>query len=148
LLGSGVHKALETSGYAPAETFAAVCAAFDLVMLDLKLMDDAAHRRYTGVSNAPILRNAALLCQGQTPFVVRIPLIPGVNDGAEHARAVARLIAGAPALLRVELLPYHKTAGAKYPMLGKPYAPGFDAERPVSPQLSMFEEYGIRSCVL
>jgi pyruvate formate lyase activating enzyme len=148
LLGPGVHKALETSGYAPQAVFEAFCGAFDLVMLDLKQMDDAAHRRCTGVSNASILRNAALLCRGKTPFIVRIPLIPGVNDGADHARAVTRLVAGAPALLRVELLPYHRTAGAKYAMLGKPYEPGFDTERPVVPQLAIFKEFGIRSCVL
>ena len=147
LLGKPVHKALETSGYAPEEVFIASLDAFDLVMLDLKLMDPDAHRFYTGVSNSVILRNARLLCKGNTPFIIRTPVIPGVNDREEHYRAVAELVAGAPALIRVELLPYHVTAGAKYGMLGKTYDPGFDQERPVHINLPLFDQYQIRSCV-
>ena len=148
LLGPSVHKALETSGYAPEATFSAFRDAFDCVMLDIKLIDDDAHRRYTGVSNERILRNAKTLCRGETPFIIRIPVIPGVNDHPAHYRAVAELAAGAPALERVELLPYHVTAGAKYAMLGKAYDPGFDQAKPARIDLAPFDRYGIRSCVL
>jgi pyruvate formate lyase activating enzyme len=61
---------------------------------------------------------------------------------------VAELVANAPALLRVELLPYHLTAGAKYAMLRRPYAPGFDPDRAIRVNLDIFAHYGIRSCVL
>jgi len=148
LLDESVHKALETSGYAPEEVFITFREAFDLVMLDLKLMDPEQHRFYTGVSNECILRNAKLLCEGNTPFIIRIPVIPDVNDRDEHYRAIAELVAGAPALMRVELLPYHVTAGAKYGMLGKPYDPGFDQEKPIQINLALFDQYRIRSCVL
>ena len=120
LLGPTVHKAVETSGYGTKEAFSRFMTAFDLIMMDLKCMDDAVHQRYTHVSNQRILRNARMLCQGSTPFIIRIPVIPGVNDNDANYRAVAELVAGAPALLRVELLPYHVTAGAKYGMLQKP----------------------------
>ncbi len=148
LLDGAAHTALETSGYASAEVFAAFADAFDLILLDLKQMDDALHRAFTGVSNARIIANAERLCRGSTPFVVRIPVIPGVNDNAAHYRAVAELVCGAPSLERVELLPYHLTAGAKYAMLGEAYQPGFDTDRPIQTDQSVFEQYGIRSCVL
>lgn len=148
LLGPDVHTALETSGYGQAEVFRAFMEAFDLVMLDLKAMDDGVHRRYTGVSNRTILENAALLKAGNTPFIIRIPVIPGVNDTLENYRATARFLAGAPALCGVELLPYHATAGAKYAMLGKDYQPDFATAQAVRTTLKPFEEYGIRSCIL
>lgn len=148
LLGPGVHKALETSGYATEDVFRQVVSGFDLVMMDLKLMDDGLHRRFTGVSNRRILRNAKQLCEGNKPFIIRIPVIPGVNDNEANYRLTAQLLAGAPALERVELLPYHVTAGAKYAMLGKAYAPGFDTERPIQIHPELFEAYQIRSCVL
>lgn len=148
LLPDGIHTAVETSGYGSKDAFKGFMAAFDLIMLDLKSMDDAVHRRYTGVSNAGILDNAALLCAGSTPFIIRIPLIPGVNNNDAHYQSVAALISGAPALIGVELLPYHKTAGAKYAMAGKVYEPDFDTDRPLYINQDLFSRYGIRSRVL
>ena len=143
-----LHRAIETSGYADPDTFAEVVENLDFVMMDIKLFDGQAHRKYTGVDNRRILENAKQLCRGSVPFVIRIPVIPGVNDSEENFRATAQWIAGAPALQRVELLPYHKTAGAKYAMVGRTYAPPFDPERQVRISREIFEEYGIRSEVL
>lgn len=148
LLPPDTHTAVETSGYASAETFLRFRDTFRLVMFDLKSMDNEVHKRYTGVSNERILHNARLLCEGKTPFIIRIPVIPGVNDNEAHYRAVAALVTGAPSLLRVELLPYHMTAAAKYGMLGKAYEPGFSADTPIRTNLDIFTQYGIRSCVL
>jgi len=148
LLTPDVHKALETSGYGAEADFEQFMEAFDLVMMDLKCMDDDIHQHFTGVSNKRILANAKKLCEGNTPFIIRIPVIPGVNDTVSHYRAVAELIADAPALIRVELLPYHLTAGAKYAMLRKPYTPGFTTDQPIHVNLDIFTQFGIRSCVL
>lgn len=143
-----LHRAIETSGYTDRDTFAEVVRNLDFVMMDIKLFDGEAHRKYTGVDNRRILENAKQLCRGTVPFVIRIPVIPGVNDSEENFRATARWIAGAPALQRVELLPYHKTAGAKYAMVGRTYRPAFDPERQVQISREIFQEYGIRSEVL
>lgn len=148
LLPPYVHTAVETSGFGAPGTFRRFMDAFDLIMLDLKQTDDAAHRRYTGRGNALILDNARQLCLGNTPFIVRIPVIPGVNDNDPHYRAVASLVAGAPALLAVELLPYHRTAGAKYAMAGRTYRPAFPEEAPVHLNQGIFTGAGIRSIVL
>lgn len=139
----GIHTAMETSGYAPEGVFAEMMGAIDLVMLDIKQLDPEAHKTWTGADNAPILRNLDLLKAGDTPFIIRLPLIPGVNDSTAHLTDVAARIAGARALVRVELLPYHKTAGAKYEMAGMAYAPGFDTERAPNMDAAPFEVRGI-----
>ena len=79
--------------------------------------------------------------------MARIPLIPGVNDTVENMDATARLLLGAEGLQRVELLRYHKTAGAKYPMVGLPYNPPFDEQK--EPEIhDMFTGKGIQLLVL
>ena len=143
-----VHRAIETSGFCEQDVFRRVTAHLDYVIMDIKLFDAALHKKYTGVDNERILRNARILCEGEIPFVIRIPLIPGVNDNEENFRSTAKWIAGARALIKVELLPYHKTAGAKYAMVEKEYRPAFDPEQAVWVSQKIFEEYGIRSEVL
>ena len=143
----GVHKTVETSGYASAEAFGNVLRKADLMLFDVKLVDPARHRRYTGVDNARILENLETLKASGKPFVARIPLIPGVNDTVENMEATARLLQGAEGLQRVELLRYHKTAGAKYPMVGLPYNPPFDEQK--EPEIhDMFTGKGIQLLVL
>lgn len=145
---NGLHTAVETSGYAPDEVFTRMMNTVDFIMMDLKLTDPAMHRHFCGVDNAPILRHADMLCAGDTPFVIRVPLIPGVNDTEEHLTAVAERIKGAKSLVRVELLPYHKTAGAKYGMAGLEYRPEFDTERAVRVWPEIFEKRGITAITL
>ena len=65
-----------------------------------------------------------------------------------HFEAVARLCEGAGALQRVEMLPYHKTAGAKYGMVGMTYAPEFDPDRPVLIDTTAFEKRHIEVKIL
>ena len=144
----GLHTAIETSGYASDEVFTRMMNAVDFIMMDMKLTDPAMHRHFCGVDNAPILRHADMLCAGNTPFVIRVPLIPGVNDTEEHLTAVAGRIQGAKSLVRVELLPYHKTAGAKYGMAGMEYRPEFDTERAVRVWPEVFEKRGIPVLIL
>ena len=145
---NGLHCAVETSGYASDAVFEEVMHTCNLVIMDVKLTDPALHQKYCGVDNAPILRHARLLNQGDTPFVIRTPLIPGVTDTPENLEGVARLCQGAKRLEAVELLPYHKTAGAKYEMVGLHYAPDFDPDAPVRPSLEPFEARGLPVRVL
>lgn len=113
----GVHVAIETSGYADADLFRRVVSAVNYVMLDIKLADDAAHRRYTGVSNRPILENLAILREVGTPFMLRTPLIPGVSDTEENLAAIRAIVGGDP----WEALPYNPLAKKKHERLGLPY---------------------------
>lgn len=143
-----MHTAIETSGYCQPEVFQEVVKHLDYIMMDMKIFDDELHRKYTGVSNEQILENARHLCRGDKPFVIRIPVIPGVNDNEENYRQTAKWLKGAKNLEKVQLLPYHKTAGAKYAMVGKEYRPLFDPEKKVWMKEDIFQEYGIRSEIL
>lgn len=121
----GVHTAIETSGYTSDEIFAEAMNLCNLIMLDWKVSDPALHRRYTGVEQDRIRRHAQMLANGNTPFILRMPIIPGVNDNEEHFRTAAQLVAGSKSLIRVDVLPYQRAAGAKYEMVGMEYRPDF-----------------------
>ena len=142
-----IHKAIETSGYASAEKFRSVVSLVDLTLFDLKQTNEKLHKKYTGVSNRPIIDNLRWLTTSGKKFIVRIPLIPGVNDDEANMLEILSLIRDSPSLERVEFLPYHKTAGAKYKMLGKTYHPSFDTTK--TPQIwNVFEKYNIKTMVL
>jgi len=143
----GLHAVLDTSGFAEPEAFRLVASRSQLVLLDLKLIDPEAHRRWTGADNAPVLANLDLLSGLGVPFVVRVPLVPGVTDGAGNLAAIARAVRGRPGLVRVELLPYNRAAGAKYAAAGLEFRPGFDEGRPVNADVSAFRAEGIEARV-
>ena len=143
-----LNLALETSGYAPKGVYREVVERMDLVFQDLKHPDPAAHKRWTGVDPAPIHANLAWLKASGRPFIARIPLIPGVNDSEEAKEGFARLLEGPSGLLRVELLPYHLTAAAKYPFTGRTYDPGFDVTAPLNKETAAFERHGLPVVVM
>ena len=138
-----LHKAVETCGYCADSVFAQVMEDMDFILMDVKHMDPAEHKKWTGVDNGPILRHLDLLCAGDRDFIIRVPLMPGINDGRENLDRLAERLAGAKHLVRVELLPYHQTAGAKYPMAGMEYAPGFDTTREPRRDFEPFRARGI-----
>jgi pyruvate formate lyase activating enzyme len=143
-----IHVAIETSGYAPELVFQKVVKVVDLVLMDIKHTDAEIHKKVTGVDNGLILKNLQYLISLNKEFYIRIPLIPGINDTRENMEAIAKLLMDAKGLIRVELLPYHRTAGAKYSMIGKEYRPVFDVEQKPKVYLECFEKYHIRSVVL
>lgn len=143
-----IHSAIETSGYAPDKVFAQAQRRLNLIMMDLKLMDGNRHRHYTGVDNGPILRHLAMLKVGSTPYIIRVPLIPGVNDSFDNLEQTAAALDDPGPLLRVELLPYHQTAGAKYDMAGMRYHPEFDVDQRPQAHTRPFTQRGIDVKVL
>ncbi len=140
---SGIHTAVETSGFAPDEVFEDAMARFDLVMMDWKVSDPNWHKRCTGVSQEPILRHARMLAAGDTPFILRMPIIPGVNDNAAHFETAAALVRNAKSLIRIDVLPYQRAAGAKYEMVSLDYSPGFDESQTPRFFTQVFEREGI-----
>ena len=144
----GVHKAIETCGYCSTDLFGRVLSHLDYVLMDLKLADSDLHREWTGKPNELILENLRQLKECGIPFTIRIPLIPGVTDTQENLSAAAGLLEGCAFLERVELLPYHKTAGAKYAMVRQTYSPGFDSGKAVRADTAPFERAGIPVRVL
>lgn len=137
-----LHRAVQTCGFCSEETFERVLSKTDLMLFDIKHTDSEKHKLYTGVDNAPILRNLDLLIASEKPFIARIPLIAGVNDDHENLGKVAELLKNAKNLIRVELLPYNGAAGAKYTMVGRRYE-GASFKAPSRPDTSRFTALGI-----
>ncbi len=118
----GIHQALDTCGLGHREDLLAAAALSDLVLFDLKHMDDGQHRAWTGAGNGAILANLEALGQVHGQIWIRVPVIPGVNDDAANLEATARFVARIPGVRRLDLLPYHSTGAAKFRRLGRAYA--------------------------
>jgi len=116
-----IHTALDTCGFAPWETLDRIRGYVDLFLYDLKLMDDARHREFTGVSNKLILSNLQALSARGEDIILRLPLIPGMNDDKENIRRTGTFAAALPCLKRVDILPYHRGAVDKYDRLNRVY---------------------------
>lgn len=120
----GVHTCLDTSGICFAEgdaRYERLAALTDLVLLDVKHIDDTAHRFLTGRSNAPVLSFARFLNEKGVRMWVRHVLVPGLTD---DDGALGRLRAFLDTLHnvdRVEVLPYHTMGVQKYRKLGVAY---------------------------
>ena len=115
----GIHTVVDTSGLAPWEELESAASLTDLFLYDVKLIDDRAHREFTGVSNAQILANLRRLGDGRQRIWVRVPVIPGINDSHENLEATADLAASIPGVERVCLLPYHPLGEDKLRRLGQ-----------------------------
>lgn len=142
-LVKGIHVLLDTSGYASNEDFRRVVERCQHVYFDLKLVSSEMHLRFTGIRNEPILKNLKTLTALNVPFVIRIPLVPGVTDTHENLEAIARLAADLHGLVRVDALPYNRAAGGKYGSLGRQFCPPYDENATLNTDLSAFEKLGI-----
>jgi pyruvate formate lyase activating enzyme len=139
----GLHVLLDTSGFGSQARFYGLLERSDLVYFDLKLIDESLHRTHTGRSNRVILRNLRLLSRSGVPFVIRVPLIPGVTDTDENLQAIATTVHRLQGLQRVDLLPYNPVAGGKYAAAGMAFLPKYNPEQPVNRNTTFFEELGL-----
>ncbi|HEY3342245.1 MAG TPA: radical SAM protein [Anaerolineae bacterium] len=138
-----VHVLLDTSGYGSEDNLRLLLARVNLVFYDLKLIDRESHIHYTGCANDVILRNIQILSASGVPFVIRVPLVPGVTDTDENLAGIAHVAQGLPGLLRVDLLPYNRAAGAKYQAAGMQFNPDYDDTRPLNLNTRAFEQAGV-----
>lgn len=122
---AGVTTCLDTAAGCYCRDDAAVealLAESDTVLLDLKLMDAAAHRTLTGSDNAPVLACARRLAELGRDVWIRRVLVPGVTDGEADLRATGEFIRTLPNVRRVEVLPYHALGVGKWDALGLDYS--------------------------
>jgi pyruvate formate lyase activating enzyme len=132
LKARGVHTALDTCGHSPLEDLLAAAALSDVVLFDLKHMDDAQHLRWTGTGNRTILANLEALGAVHRAIWIRVPVVPGVNDDPANLEATARFVARTPGVRRLDLLPYHGIGAAKFRRLGREYL--LDRIEPPTPE--------------
>ena len=128
----GLHTAVDTSGYAAWSIIEPLCATINLFLYDLKLMDDAAHLKYTGVSNRRILENLKKIAETRRPVQIRVPLVPGITDSERNISAVMEFLKTMPALKDVSLLNFHKGGEQKYRRKAMAYA--MSGARPLEDQ--------------
>lgn len=113
-----IHTAVDTTAFSNQAVFRQLIELADLILFDLKLMDDTAHKRFTGVSNRSILQNLTLAAHSETPLQVRVPIIPEITDTKENISAITGYLKTLPRLKRIDILPFHNTAAKKYERLG------------------------------
>jgi len=115
----GLRTAVDTAGYSRNGALDRLTGKTDLVLFDVKVMDDARHREWTGVSNAAILANLERLAAGRTEVWVRLPLVRGVNDDEDNVRRTIAFLASLGTIKRIGLLPYHSGGLEKARRIGK-----------------------------
>jgi len=153
----GLHRAVDTCGFASSEILLEVAKRTDLFLFDLKLMNPVQHKKWTGVDNLQILKNLSLLAETGANINIRIPFIKNVNTAIEEITKMAEFIAGlaqknsesefaAPKSPTVNLLPYHNIAAGKYNKLEMNYN-SIEMEEPdekvLNKAISIFKSYGI-----
>jgi pyruvate formate lyase activating enzyme len=143
----GLNTAVESTANAPFEKIAEILPYLDLYLMDIKHMDSAKHKEYTGSGNEQILANARKIAESDTKLIIRTPVIPTFNDTPEEIRAIAKFAATLPGVEEHHLLPYHRLGQDKYTGLGRSYA--LDGIQPIPKEkmrylLSCAEESGLK----
>jgi pyruvate formate lyase activating enzyme len=117
-----IHTVVDTSGFANWKVFEQIREDVDLFLYDLKHKDSIRHKEVTGVPNDVILENLRRLNEAGSQCIVRIPLIPGINDDEKNLHECGKFLASLPRVQSVEVMGYHDIAQAKYEALGREYA--------------------------
>ena len=117
----GLHTAVDTSGQTPWWVFECLLPYIDLILYDIKHIDETSHQTHTGTDNRRILANLERLAGSGTPIEIRMPVVPSINDAEEDIEGAARFLAGIDGITRIELLPYHKLGTSKYARLDMKY---------------------------
>jgi pyruvate formate lyase activating enzyme len=118
----GLHTCIETSGFATRAQYKAIYRNVDLFLYDLKETDPAHHQEWTGVALKPIRENLLALDRMGSRIILRCPIIPGMNDRADHLSGIAAVANELSHLIEIHLMPYHPLGLSKSERLGKVYS--------------------------
>jgi pyruvate formate lyase activating enzyme len=114
-----IHITLDTSGYSSKKVFSDIINYSDLILFDLKHADSSIHKNITGKKNGIILDNLEILIRSNKRFVIRIPLLPGINDTPDNIRKLSDLFKEHKDSIEIEFLPFNCLVGSKIKMLNK-----------------------------
>ena len=116
-----IHTVVDTTGLTSPQILERVSEFVDLFLFDLKTLNNEKHIEFTGVSNVQILENLRRLADLRKNVIVRMPVIPGVNDDPAEIRAAGSFVSSLGNVREIHLLPYHTTGLEKYRRLGMEY---------------------------
>ena len=116
-----INTAIDTSGYCDTGVMLKAAELTNYFLYDLKFIDPAKHREYCGVTNDLILKNLECLSKTKTKILLRIPLIPGINDDMNEMNGIFEFIKNMKNIEMVHILPYHNIQTGKYKKIGKEY---------------------------
>ena len=119
---NGLHTAVESTANAPFQDIQKILPYLDLFLMDIKHMDSAKHKEYTGAANELILENAKKIAESGVELIIRTPVVPTFNDTAEEICAISKFAATLPGVKEHHLLPYHRLGSDKYIGLGRNYS--------------------------
>jgi len=145
----GLHRAVDTCGYASTKTMLEVAKHTDLFLYDLKLMDPVQHKKWTGKNNVLILENLKMLAETGANINIRIPFIKNVNTDIKEVTKMAEFIAALPGKKPViNILPYHNIASGKYKKLELDYNEG-EIDEPsddeIQRAIDIFQSFGFET---
>lgn len=118
-----IQTCLESTFYAEWSTIEKVLPYTDIIISDIKHMDTNVHRKHTGRENHLILENLKKLADLNKEIILRIPVIPGVNDGKDNLEKTADFILNEMdgKVRTLQLLSFMRLGEEKYQSLGIPY---------------------------
>ncbi len=120
----GVHTAIDTAGNYPYSILESLLPFTDLILYDIKHIDNAKHKKLTGVENNLILQNAKNIGKlEKTKIWVRTPIIPDSTDSEDNIIGIANFIKeNMPNIERWELISFNNLGKQKYKLLGRDWA--------------------------
>ena len=113
-----IHTAVDTSGFAPVRVMSETADMADLILFDLKLIEDKDHIKYTGVSVKHIHENLKMLHEKSSKVWLRFPLIPKITETDENIDKMIDFLLFFKKFRHINILPFHKTGKGKYLKLG------------------------------
>jgi pyruvate formate lyase activating enzyme len=116
-----INTAIDTSGFCDTQTMLKVAELSNYVLFDIKFIDSTKHNRYCGVPNDLILHNLKCLSEIMTKLLIRIPVIPTINDDMVEMTGIFEFIKNIGNIETVHLLPYHNIHANKYKKAGMQY---------------------------
>ncbi len=129
---NSVNTAIETAGNVNWDVFQKVLPLTDYLLFDIKTIDDEMHKSVCGVSNRQILHNLERIGESKVNLIIRVTVVPGVNDNEENIEATINRVRFFSNLKGFEIIPFHKLGKSKYHMLGKEYKAKNIKEPPLS----------------
>lgn len=136
----GWHTAIETTGYANEDVIEKVIPWVDLVLLDIKSLDDEKHKKYVHVSNEKIIKNARKISTLGIELIIRVPVIPEFNCDENSIYDIAKFAKSLNGVKHLDLLPYHKLGANKYGNLGRDCKMGQGISTPDENTMNKFKK--------